>query len=150
VTTLFPSPKASDERATPQALFDSLHAEFAFTIDVAASFENAKCLRFYNTLTDGLSKSWAGERVWCNPPYSDLVSWVQKAHDEVDAESIVMLIPANRTEQPFWQELVEPYRDNGGRLETRFLARRTRFVHPVKGPYPGAMFGCVLLIWRRG
>ena len=44
--------------------FDSLHARFDFTIDVAASERNAKLPRYYTREDDGLGRtSWAGERV---------------------------------------------------------------------------------------
>jgi len=137
-----------DDRGTPQALFDELDDEFHFTVDVAASRENAKCDYYYDKERSGLTAHWGGERVWCNPPYSDLPSWVRKAHQEVDAEVIVMLIPANRTEQPFWQTYIEPYRDGGGRLVTQYLKGRTKFTKD--GSTMGSPnFASVLLVWSR-
>jgi phage N-6-adenine-methyltransferase len=89
-----------DDRATPPEVFAPLNERFGFTIDVAASSHNTKCDRYFDVETDGLAQSWAGERVWCNPPYSDIGAWVQKAWDSWPAaELIVMLLPANRTEQ---------------------------------------------------
>jgi hypothetical protein len=84
---------------------------------------------------------WGGERVWCNPPYSVLEPWVSKAWravNEESAELVVMLVPANRTEQGWWQRLVEPYRDRGGALTTAFLPDRLRFGRaiPVKNDRP--------------
>ena len=151
IDTLFGTVNQTDEvddRGTPQKLFDELNDEFRFTVDVAASSANAKCERFYDMRADGLSKSWAGERVWCNPPYSNLPAWVAKAHNEVSAEAIVMLIPANRTEQPFWQTYIEPYRDGGGRLVTTYLKGRTKFTKD--GSTMGSPnFASVLLVWSR-
>ena len=138
-----------DDRGTPQKLFGELDTEFRFTVDVAASATNAKCERFYDIAADGLSKSWADERVFCNPPYSDLPSWIRKAHQETDAEVIVMLIPANRTEQPFWQTYIEPYRDGGGRLVSRFLRGRTKFVIDGVQTMGTPNFACCVLVWRR-
>jgi hypothetical protein len=138
-----------DTRATPQELFDDWDNDVNFTIDVAASATNTKCKRFYDEEQDGLLQSWGGERVWCNPPYSEIPKWVEKAHNERDAEFICMLIPANRTEQPFWQEFIEPNRDRGGRLYTCFLSKRIRFIHPETGLMGSPMFGCVMLVWRR-
>jgi len=61
---------ASGEWATPQDLFDVLHAEFGFTLDPCATAENAKCPKFYTWEGhNGLWQSWAGERVFLNPPY---------------------------------------------------------------------------------
>jgi hypothetical protein len=104
-----------DDRATHPTIFDPLHERFGFTIDVAAAAHNTKCDRYYDRTTDGLAQSWAGEMVWCNPPYSSIEPWVRKAWDEwATAKGIVMLLPANRTEQAWWQDLVEPHRDEPG------------------------------------
>jgi len=98
---------------------------------------------------DGLSRSWEGERVWCNPPYSNIGPWVLKAWLS-RADIVVMILPANRCEQSFWQVLVEPFRDRGLGLRTRFLAGRTRFIRANSdriGPNERPPFGCVLLIF---
>lgn len=55
--------------ATPQAFFDALDAEFHFTLDPCASPGNAKCGKFYTIADNGLEQDWAGETVFCNPPY---------------------------------------------------------------------------------
>lgn len=147
-----------DERETAPAFFAPLHREFRFTIDVAATAENTKLDRFYSIEDDGLAQSWAGERVWCNPPYSDIRPWVIKAWDEWrenrlerGPQLIVMLLPANRTEQKWWSEQVEPFRDNPlFPLRTRFIEGRVRFIAPGAdgiGPNERPPFGCVLLIW---
>lgn len=122
-----------DERITPQWLFDELDAERYFTIDVAANASNAKCERFYDLGSDGLSQSWDGERVWCNPPYSNIAAWVSKAVREVREKPccVTLLLPANRTEQKWWQEHIEPWRDKGdGLVSVRFLPRRINFGVP--------------------
>ena len=146
-----PSAKVDDRATTPE-VFDPLDQRFGFTIDVAASERNRKCQRFYSIDQDGLAQSWAGERVWCNPPYSNVGEWVEKAWAEADAELIVMLLPANRTEQQWWQQMVEPFRDRpGSPLTTEFLSGRLRFIAHDKervGPNERPPFGCVLLVWR--
>lgn len=145
-----------DDRATHPDDFAAWNAEFGFTIDAAASADNTKCARYFNQTQDGLTQSWARERVWCNPPYSDIRAWVAKAWHEavtVDpAELIVMLLPANRTEQGWWQDFVEPERDRpGSSLSVRFLRGRLRFIQGGRteiGPNERPPFGCCLLIWR--
>lgn len=69
-----------DDRATIPSVFDPLHERFNFTVDVAASPANAKLPRFYTSEDDGLAQDWSGERVWCNPPYSSIEPWAEKAH----------------------------------------------------------------------
>lgn len=95
----------------------------------------------------------ARERIWCNPPYSDIAPWVRKAWDcWASTSGITMLLPANRTEQQWWQLLVEPYRDRAGSpLTVRFLPGRMRFLKPGQtavGPNNRPPFGCVLLVWN--
>lgn len=149
-----------DDRRTSAEFFTPLHAEHRFTIDAAASVGNALLPRFWTRKDNALAQSWAAERVWCNPPYSGLEPWVEKAWTEMvdgSCDLVVMLLPANRCEQGFWQRHVEPYRDagplHGVRLATRFLPGRMRFgwhesrPRPVKGDRPP--FGCVLLTWER-
>lgn len=139
-----------DDRETTPEVFAALHERFRFTIDVAASKENAKLERFYTAEDDGLAQSWAGERVWCNPPYSDIGSWVQKAWFQAgQAELIVMLLPANRTEQRWWQDHIEGAR-RGGLVTVEFLPGRMRFIPPGEDsvkPNSRPPFGCCLVIW---
>jgi hypothetical protein len=54
-------PKNSvDDRGMEPAFFEMLHRRFNFTIDVAASDENARLPRYYTLEDDGLKQSWAG------------------------------------------------------------------------------------------
>lgn len=148
-----------DDRRTPLDVFAPLNAKYAFTLDAAASDKNHLCEQYCTRITDGLLRSWKGERVWCNPPFSRLEPWVAKAwqamRDE-GAECVVMILPANRCEQKFWQTFVEPFRDtppqDGIQLRSRFLKGRPRFAAPdAPVPHKGDRppFGCVLLIWER-
>lgn len=140
-----------DDRATTLEVFAALHERFRFTLDAAASAHNAKLPRYFSIERSGLLHSWAGERVWCNPPYSDIGPWVRKAWAEQEAaELIVMLVPANRTEQAWWQDNIEPHRDHGGPLRVEFLRGRLRFIRPGRtevGPNERPPFGCALLVW---
>lgn len=144
-----------DDRATSPEVFGPLQERFRFTLDAAALPHNAKCSRFFTPEDDGLVQPWAGERVWCNPPYSDIRSWVEKAWWEWrqgSIELIVLILPANRTEQGWWQDCIEPFRDRpGSPLRTEFFKGRLRFIHrnatEIK-PNERPPFGCVLLIWE--
>lgn len=146
----------ADDRRTPDHLWIEWHSIYRFTIDVAASKENAKLPRYYDEEADGLSQSWYEESVWCNPPYSDIGAWVEKSWREMakGCRRVVMLIPANRTEQDWWHEHIEPYRDgrgavNGTTVRVKFVRRRIAFDYPKHRPQPRSpMFGCCLLIWE--
>lgn len=143
-----------DDRAITAEDFAPLHERFRFTIDVAATEQNARLPRYWTAEDDALSLSWAGERVWCNPPYSlpALERWVATAWRQWNdgADLIVMLAPANRTEQRWWQTWIEPARDGRGPLRTEFLPGRMRFLRngaPAITPNERPPFGCCLLIW---
>lgn len=145
-----------DDRGTPPDLWAELDAVHGFTLDVAAAPHNAKAPAYYTRHDDGLAQPWHGS-VWCNPPYSGLSDWLAKAWQEWDRpggpHAIVMLLPANRPEQPWWQCHVEPYRDRpGSPLRVRFLPGRLRFIRPgaaAVGPNERPPFGCCLLVWSR-
>jgi phage N-6-adenine-methyltransferase len=156
--------KDVDERTIPADDFAPLDKRFQFTIDAAATAENTRLPRYWTEADNALEQSWTGERVWCNPPYShpNLSLWVQKAWYEWrrGASLIVMLVPANRTEQEWWQRWVEPDRDRtfsfrAGHmrfsLRAEFLPGRMRFLAPGAteiGPNERPPFGCCLLIWQ--
>jgi phage N-6-adenine-methyltransferase len=139
-----------DDRGTTADVFDPLHERFGFTVDVAAAAHNAKLPRYYTIEDDGLVQSWAGERVWCNPPYSKIEPWCAKAW-ESGAQLVVMLLPANRTEQGWWQREVELSRDRPNGVRVEFLPGRLRFLKPGQkqiGANERPPFGCCLLIWE--
>ncbi|MNL51758.1 hypothetical protein D3C87_1748820 [compost metagenome] len=64
---------------------------------------------------------------------------------------IVMLLPANRTEQAWWQDHVEPYRDRGIFMRVEFLRRRFNFGMPGNEAgkfHSSPPFGCVAVIFQ--
>lgn len=144
---------AVDDRATTPADFARFNQSLGpFTLDVAAAAHNAKCDRFFTFADNGLKQPWAGEQVWCNPPYSRIGHWVEKAWREHEgADGIAMLLPANRTEQGWWQQHVEPFRDREDSvLRVTFLPGRMRFIAPGRtgiAPNERPPFGCCLLTW---
>lgn len=70
---------ATDEWETPQEFFDTLNAEFHFTLDPCSTDENAKCAKHFTRQDDGLKQDWTGETVYCNPPYGrEMPKWIAK------------------------------------------------------------------------
>lgn len=142
-----------DDRATHPLHFAEFQErlDVEFTLDAAAAEHNAKCERYFTREEDGLRQSWAGEFVWCNPPYSAIEPWLIKAWQEAPrCPLIAMLLPANRCEQKWWQRHVEPHRDRGPGFRVHFLPGRMRFIKRGQtdvGPNERPPFGCVLLVW---
>lgn len=132
----------------------TLTARRIFDLDVCADAESSCGVSWYTRNIDGLSQSWVAPTVWCNPPFNELDRWVRKAWAEHTARSfglLAMLMPARRTEQPFWQEFIEPHRDRSPEFRSYFLAGRPRFGSPGNLEAEGVgspTFGCVLLVWR--
>ena len=91
---------ASEEWETPQHIFDALNVQFQFTLDPCATPENAKCEKYFTKEDNGLIKSWAGERVFMNPPYGrEITSWILKAYKESrNPDTIVVCLLPARTD----------------------------------------------------
>lgn len=113
----------TNEWSTPEEFFKRLHEKYRFTLDPSATKENAKCKKFYTAEDDGLSKSWGGETVFCNPPYGrGLRKWVQKAYEESlkPGTIVVMLIPA-RTDTSYFHDYIQ------GKAHIVFIRGRLKF-----------------------
>jgi phage N-6-adenine-methyltransferase len=126
----------SDKWATPQAFFNQVSAEFGgFDLDVCATAANAKCERFYTIADDGLSQLWAAKN-WCNPPYSDIKRWVQKARrEQLLGKQTVMLIPA-RTDTAIFHDSIY----NLTNVDIRFIKGRLKFGgSPNSAPFPSML-----------
>lgn len=129
----------SVEWPTDPEFFAKLDKEFQFTLDPCATAENAKCAKFFTMEQDGLKQSWAGERVFMNPPYGrGMGKWMKKAYEEsLKGALVVCLIPA-RTDTHLWHE----YAVKG---KIRFIRGRLRFGdRKWVAPFPSAV-----IIFRR-
>jgi phage N-6-adenine-methyltransferase len=125
------------EWETPQTFFDTLNAEFGFTLDVAAQPHNAKCPRYFTPSDDGLVQPWTGV-CWMNPPYGRMIAaWMQKAYESaLTGATVVCLVPA-RTDTRWWHT----YAAQG---EIRFVRGRLTFGSAAcTAPFPS-----VLIIFR--
>lgn len=112
----------SDEWATPMGIYKQLDDEFYFNLDPCASDANHKCDKYFTAENDGLSQDWGGYRVFCNPPYSEIDKWVEKAYRESrhDNTLVVLLIPS-RTDTRYFHNFIYQ------RAEIRFIKGRLKF-----------------------
>lgn len=126
------------EWSTPQAFFDTLDAEFDFTLDPAATKENAKCKKFYTEEENGLKQDWKGERVFVNPPYGRVIGdWVKKM-SESGAEVCVALLPA-RTDTRWFHQYIY------GKAQVRLLKGRLKFGDSkTSAPFPS-----MVVVWKK-
>lgn len=144
-----------NSRYIPRELAERWQQEFRFTRDVASAGDAPSSQvigAFWTKADNALTKSWFYDRVYCNPPFDDIETWVLKAWAEFRAGCplIVMLLPV-RTDRPWWQKHVEPFRDRpGSGLRTKFL-ERIPFGSPGNPEGRGVddpNFWCVQLIWE--
>ena len=112
---------------------------YHFTLDAAATTENAKCQRFFTKEDDALAQDWGGEIVWCNPPYGRSIrKWVKKAYEESrkPGTKVVMLLPA-RTDTAWFHD----YAKKGNVV---FIRGRLRF----GGAQSNAPFPSILVVFE--
>lgn len=132
----------STEWETPQDLFDTLNQEFMFTVDACASDVNAKLPRYWTKDDNGLTKDWAGEVVWLNPPYDkDIWRWIEKAYEEsLRGATVVALLQGRFTDNKMWHDWV--MRSS----EIRFIKDRLHF--KLSGQSGRAAMGHVVVVFR--
>lgn len=128
---------------TPPALFMALNQEFDFTIDVAADDGNSVVDRYIDADGDALSQTWAGERVFANPPYGRILErWLAKAVMEAQENGalVVMVLPA-RTGNAWFHRHVLPH------AEVRFIRGRLNFT-VGGGGRKNAPFDSMVVVFR--
>lgn len=133
--------RKSDEWPTPEELYAQLNEEFGFTLDPASTDENHKTEKYYTAVENGLKQDWGGERVFLNPPYSQVADWVKKAWEESTKPNtlVVLLLPA-RTDTKYFHGYIQH------RSEVRFLRGRLKFGDSTgNAPFPS-----MIVIYRAG
>jgi phage N-6-adenine-methyltransferase len=147
---------ATDECATPQDFFDVIAAEFEFTVDVAATRENRKCVDYFGPGSplgeDGLTANWAQfgslSRCWCNPPYSRglQAKFIAKAAEGRERGVLtVLLLPARTDTKAFHRYIYNAHQwaPRPG-VEIRFIPGRLK----LGGAANSAPFPSMVVIMR--
>lgn len=154
---------------TPASLFEPLHKEFNFFIDVAAEAHNKKCPAYFGPdhrdecRRDAMKWDWYAAAalmapdarladypaVFMNPPYSvkgkmPIQPWLVKAAVEAaKGLTVVGIIPAN-VQTRWWQTWVR------AAYEVRFLTHRVAFEAPpgVEDAGNTAGHNVAVVIWK--
>lgn len=104
----FDPEESSDAWKTPPSVWRPLsEAVGGFDLDPCTS-SSADEIAVEEYHEHGTERQWTGA-VWCNPPYSAIGEWVDKAIREVGherAETVVMLLPA-RTDTQWFHRLFD-------------------------------------------
>lgn len=128
---------ANDEWETPGWLIQHANGLFGvFDLDVCATELNRKAHLWYSLENDGLALPW-DRKWWCNPPYSDISPWVEKA--SIAEVPGVMLLPCDHSTL-WWQAWVE------GKAITIPIGKRVKFVGAKGSPFFHSVFA--LYGWR--
>ena len=129
-----------DDYITPDWLMDELKQEFDFQLDACTDYNNYHAFpNGYTKKENGLIQPWF-TWTYCNPPYSEVALWVEKAHLEAEKGNYsVMLLPA-RTDTKWFHEFIY----TNPRCEVRFLKGRLKF----KGTKYPAPFPSMIVIFR--
>lgn len=128
---------ANDTWATPIWLFEYAEARYGkFDLDVCAAHDSYKCQPYYTIEQNSLMQPWRRFN-WCNPPYSNITPWVEKAALEANCENAtVMLLPADFSTR--WFKLVW-----NASSEILIINRRIKFVGASSSP-KFASFFCLI------
>lgn len=126
---------------TPKPIFDYYDKRFGFDCDVAANYDNRLCHIYIDEFNDALSCDWQVSN-WCNPPYSDVAPWINKAICEMGNGNLtVMLIPADTSVK--WFKLAF---ENCS--ECHFISGRLAFINEETGkPVSGNNKGSVVFVF---
>ena len=94
----------TEERATPEDLFNKLNKKFKFTLDPCSTEENHKCDIYYTKKENWLIQDRNDQIVFVNPPYWKEI-WKRVEKGSNVNKICVMLLPA-RTDTKRFQDIV--------------------------------------------
>lgn len=145
-----PVDQRNDCWETPPKKYKELDDEFHFSIDVAASKENAKCPIFYTEEDDALSINWVEDAkrlgvrpvFFMNPPYSQTAYWMEYALKQSRLGATVVCLVPNSTESGW-------FHDFALQGVVRFLRGRIQFWLNGKKPKQSSNpKGSIIVIFR--
>lgn len=142
--TTTPEPDRDSWR-TPKQVFEWLDRVYRFAHDTACTNENALKKPVWRGRhdRDALASAWAGT-VFCNPPYSNISPWVDKAIESArHGATTVMLIPSPNGES---------YHAKALRHAKRLILinRRLAFINSAGEPVSGNNRGSCIYVFAPG
>jgi len=138
-----------DDWGTPRALFQKLHDEFNFCVDVCANKENALLDQWigpgaeyedalgvwqYTCKLPHSAKRYYIHSYFMNPPYSNVAEFMERMATEMDNNPLVrgVALVAARTDTKWFHDYVLPKAS-----EIRFIKGRVQFAGaPSSAPFP--------------
>lgn len=127
---------------TPQFVFDYFDSRFNFNCDIACSDENKMVSEHWITEEENAldwGSCWGGVN-WCNPPYSNIMPWVDAIIRHRDLVT-VLLVPAD-TSVKWFKKAFEHC------SECHFISGRLSFINEeTKKPVSGNNKGSVVFVF---
>lgn len=140
-----PIESPGDEWRSPLPAFEYMNRQHRFVVDLAATDENTLCEDWFTRERSALEARWhefsgAG---WCNPPYSHIDEWLEKAIDEArNGFTSVFLIPTPNGEGRYADSVF------GVASEIIFITGRLAFLKPDGTPVSGNTRGSCFVVYR--
>ena len=140
----------SDLWESPRPLFDNMNRRFQFTVDAAANADNALLPRWWGPdgqYADALGVPWrprfgGPERVYCNPPFSLVDEFIEKAHDECHGDGVLaVLLLKVQTGKKIWRSKIAYGAGNIGMISGRLSYGRP------DGESVGATFDSCIVVF---
>ena len=117
----------SDNWSTPTHVYNKLDDEFGFDFDPCPLIADP------SEIVDGLEMEW-GRVNFCNPPYSQIASWVEKCFEQWQKGRMVVLLIPSRTDTRWWHDYIMQA------TEIRFIKGRLKFgASTESAPFPSAV-----------
>lgn len=134
-----------DEWRTPLFVYDWIDTRFEFGVDLAASHVNHLSDAYVTRGENSLVQDWsrlAGPG-FCNPPYSDIDPWLEKAVTEArKGFTSVFLIPTPNGEDRYGEYVFDVA------SEIIFITGRLAFLRPDGAPVSGNTRGSCFVVYR--
>ena len=140
-----------DAWATPQFVFDYFNDTYEYNFDGAANHLNNKCENWSSDYFNHKTNKMEFNRVWINPPYSNIRPWIERAvSDKKRGILTTLLVPAT-PDASWWPSKASEYNfivgsvDNNGKKHSG----RIQFINALTGEaINGNPKGSVLLVFN--
>jgi len=116
-----------DSRFTPADFMENIYAAFGeVDLDPCGNLLSPVVARRRILLSegqDGLADAWSGKLVFVNPPYSELLRWLRRAHQQWrggNVQTVLCLVPV-RTDSAFFHDTLSANADIYLQGRVRFL-----------------------------
>tara|TARA_B110000503_G_C7171429_1_gene424466 strand:+ start:2528 stop:3172 length:645 start_codon:yes stop_codon:yes gene_type:complete len=103
-----------DTTQTPRWLFEAFNSQYHYVLDAAALKKSALVERYYTPRNNALKKDWSADiglyldansatpAVWLNPPYSNILPWVNKVIEQQHKGILTTLLVPRDNRTQWW------------------------------------------------